>query len=308
MFHTSYQNKSSNTFLEKNSLRIIIVIIGAFIVKWLFIALSALFGVDLSESLLQINKMALYFNQNFHWTQIFVSHFIDLNTSFLFATLSLALTTLMLFLGSYVEKTLGSENYLNQFCIGILGSILFVSAVSAVAILIGQTPIRYYGYTGGISAIIVSYAMLYPNQKLYFFFLFPMKVKWAMLAMYVCMIFLGNLESFIIYTGGAIAGALNLYLTMHLRKDIPFSAPSEKPRPKKPPKSEFNFVIPTILSSQRDNDKTQRQHDESIRTAIQDNIDKDNELDRILAKISSSGMESLTPQERETLDKASHEI
>jgi len=189
--------------------------------------------------------------------------------------------------GMELEATWGSrEFYKYYFLTGTAsGIITFLFSLNS--------GIPVVGASGAIYAVLVAFALIYPNRLIYFYFLIPIKAKYFVLIMGV-ITFISSFSagasqiSHLTHLGGLVVGFLYLRRSFIFRKmnirlpRIRFSNPfnnfvrkAKKP-PVQPPDNKYNT------------DQTLRE-----------------EVDRLLDKINRQGYQSLTEQERQTLYLAS---
>jgi len=176
---------------------------------------------------------------------------------------------------------------------GISGAILYVLAYNLVPVLSEQAPNSIaLGASAAVMAIVIATATYAPNHTIYLVFVGPVKIIWVALIGFV----LSSIVDFSMNTGGKIAhmgGALFGYffiLRYKQGKDITkwFSSIMDglfaliKPRKKmkvsyKKPANDYEY-------------KSVKKEEQKI-------------LDAILDKISKSGYESLSKEEKDTLFK-----
>lgn len=107
----------------------------------------------------------------------------------------------ILMFGSYLERKIGSDDYLKLFFIcGIAGNVLYMATVLAGI----APPIPALGASGAVYGILGALAILQPNMVLLIFGVFPMKIRHAA----VLWIFLEFFGSF--NPGSGIASAAHL--------------------------------------------------------------------------------------------------
>jgi membrane associated rhomboid family serine protease len=85
----------------------------------------------------------------------------------------------MLFLwwfGCDIERSFGKKHFLRFYLLCGLGGGLFAFLLSM------GSPVPVIGASGAIFGIFLAYAILYPNRRIYLWFLFPVKAKWLVLA------------------------------------------------------------------------------------------------------------------------------
>ena len=109
--------------------------------------------------------------------------------------------------GALLEKSLGTRRFLILY----LGSGFF-SAVFYL-LLSAELFIPMVGASGAIFAVITAFAFKYPNANVLMFFLFPLKVKYAVIILGIIELFLGVLDlqmgiANFGHLGGILAGFL----------------------------------------------------------------------------------------------------
>ncbi len=199
--------------------------------------------------------------------------------------------------GSQLEQTIGPHRFLNlYFLSGILGGLLWV-------LLNWKTPSGMFvqspmlvGASGSVMGIVMATAMLYPDQMIMLLFPpIPMKMK-------TFMFIFGGLELVMAFQqGGRIAhiahlgGFLGGYL--FIRR---FYRPRWTP---------FQGLHNGFMEMNRQRKQRNRFRDWEIWNNDEDNDGPSNhEIDRILDKIGSHGLDSLTPEEKKTLEQARHRL
>lgn len=147
------------------------------------------------------------------------------------------------------------------------------------------------GASGSVFGLLLAFGMIYPNNKIYIYFLFPIKAKWFVIIYGAIELFYGvagtndGIAHFA-HLGGMLFG---FFLILHWNKGNRF----------------FNFKMPTF--------KRKRNHKYTISSNYQydrplndeeynyQKKQKEEKTNRILDKISKSGYESLTQEEKEFL-------
>jgi len=190
----------------------------------------------------------------------------------------------LFFFGPPLEERWGSREFLKFYLICGLGAaaLSFLFAFHAGVI----------GASGAVYGVMLAFAMVWPDVPVYLFGVLPIKAKW-LVAILVGVSFLNALPgrgadgiAHFAHLGGAAAAFL------YMKFDPKISAPLRKlrrmtGRPKL-------TVVP--------GGKPPRPQDRPRRRADERTYD---EIDRVLDKISTHGMASLTPEERKLLDDVS---
>jgi membrane associated rhomboid family serine protease len=176
--------------------------------------------------------------------------------------------------GTEIERTWGSKSFGRFYILaGLAGAILTL-------IVHSSQPHPTIGASAAIYGVLIAYWMMFPNRMLYIYFLFPVKVKWAIPGMMLLgFLFSGGNIAHMAHLGGIIFAFL--YLKTDWRKGL-FSSRIKNLRYKrKQVKLEKN-----------------RQQAEDIMKKV----------DAILDKINEVGIENLSKAERKFLDEASSEL
>lgn len=248
------------------------------IALYLIFKLGALFhsvALDASYQLLSLSLAGI--RRHFYWQPV---TYLFLHGGFFHLLLNM-LT--LLFLGPETERSMGSRHFLAMYLLsGIIGGLgwLWITA---------STGINAYcvGASGAIFGVLAAFATLYPHRRLTIFvFIFPITTEaWK------AMLGIGVLEFFLIPSGGPIANAAHffgalagflyvdrLYESALVRRSLAWLRDYFRSRPHTPynPPSSGGSAPPS-----------------------------QEEVDRILDKISQQGIQSLTREERQTLHRAS---
>ena len=186
----------------------------------------------------------------------------------------LVLNMLMLwFFGPAIEASWGRKQFLFYYFFTGIGAAFCSFIVSF------NSSIPVVGASGAIFGILVAYALMYPENIILLFFIFPMKMKHAVVVLAVINL-LGAISSpgsgiaYIAHLGGALFGYIFLKNEIIKRKLSYFRLGNVNfyPKKKDSPKREFK----------------------------QEGFDR--KVDMILDKISKHGMKSLTKEERKILE------
>lgn len=144
--------------------------------------------------------------------QLFTYPFVEVNfMSFLFNSL------VVWFIGSELESSWGRKVYLRFLLLTVLGVALIYSLVSLLFFF--GTPVYFsslHGLTGINFALLVAYAMLYPDRQMSLMMIFPMKARTF------CLILVG-IEAYMAFFSGAMSSWAHLlamgisYLIIHFQ-------------------------------------------------------------------------------------------
>ncbi len=205
--------------------------------------------------------------------------------------LHLAFNMLMLFVfGPAVEEEMGNWFGLYYFLCGLGGAVLSF-ALTVV------TPVApFVGASGAVLGVALAFAMRWPNEQLYIFPIpVPIKAKWLV-------IFLGTVDlllavrgandgvAHLAHLGGLLFGflyvkgeAIVMRRAQAALREARAGATWVRRRRELPPPRERARLPEAARATEH-------------------------EVDRLLDKISASGLDSLTPDERRVLDEASRQL
>ncbi|GAB2697201.1 rhomboid family intramembrane serine protease [Mucilaginibacter koreensis] len=194
-------------------------------------------------------------------------------------------------MGQIFEEYLGTKRTVGLYLMGgLAGALLFLAAYNLIpAFADVRDTALIVGASASVMAIVIATATLLPDYTIYLMFLGPVKLKWLAIA-YVIIDFIGiagaNAGGEIAHLGGALLGFIYI---KQLQRGNDWNKPVSK-----------IFTPPAkVKVVYRSNSGY------TTRTAAPAYPDQD-EIDRILDKISHTGYKSLSKQERDTLQRASN--
>ncbi|MCO5937296.1 rhomboid family intramembrane serine protease [Mucilaginibacter sp. RB4R14] len=194
-------------------------------------------------------------------------------------------------MGQIFEEYLGNKRTIGLYIIGgLAGGLLFVACYNIIPAFTSINAAAngvIVGASASVMAIVVATATLLPNYTISLILIGPVKLKWLVL-FYVVIDFLGvagsNAGGEIAHLGGALFGFIYIKQLQKGRDWIGGINKLFEPKP------QMKIVNNGVGSTQRKASGKPKQED----------------VDRILDKISGSGYDSLTKQEKETLFSASN--
>ncbi len=274
-----------NPFNRRNPAVINLVLICSGV--WIFTALLGLFLPSVVSALMFMPHLHFFVNQPWSvFTYIFLhAGFMHLFTNMLW----------LFFIGSILEDMTGRKHIWRLFIGGgIAGALLFMLLNNVFGV--GGDMASMVGASGGVTAVIVGAAVMFPTYRVMLFGILPIELVWIAVFR-VVLDLLGasgpvNQGGYICHLGGA---ALGLLYMLHIKGSIHI-----------PGVDAIAVFISNLFSGEKS--KPMR----SARVTI--NSDKPSgskkggvsqeEIDRILDKINATGYESLTAKEKEQLFKA----
>ncbi len=194
---------------------------------------------------------------------------------------------ILFFFGPPLESMWGGREFLKYY---------FVTGLSAAALSFFSPNVGVIGASGAIYGIMLAFAMNWPDMKVWVWFLFPVKIKWLVgfLAAVSVLSLVGGEQNGVAHwahLGGFIGGFVYLKLSDQMaiqlgqlrrtvaKRKFDVSSGDDRdagasgPRPPRPGSREEERVL--------------------------------DEVDRVLDKISESGLQSLSDDELELLDRVS---
>ena len=111
--------------------------------------------------------------------------------------------------GGTLERRWGSEFFLKYYFVSVVGGAILNT------LLVPDQFVPSIGASAGIYGLLLAYALIYPNQVIYFYFLFPMKMKhfvWIIggIALYSAMTSSQGGIAHLAHLGGMLFGYLYL--------------------------------------------------------------------------------------------------
>ena len=200
------------------------------------------------------------------------------------------------FFGALVEQYLGAKRYVAFYLTcGVFGAVSYlllnllgnVIPVHVPGLLINDIYTPLIGASAGVFGVLIACAYVSPNSIVLLFFVIPMKL-WQVAYGFVILAAINlimsghNAGGDAAHMGGAIAGFYFIRHTHHLRDFFDIFAP-RKPRIKKSVKKRRSKAGPSFPGRRTPDDT---------------------EIDRILAKIATHGLHSLSEKEKKTLRQA----
>ncbi len=212
--------------------------------------------------------------------------------------------------GRIFEDLIGTSKIIPVFILGgLMGSACFLLAYNTFPSLKGVTHIAMlHGASAGVMAIVLATATIAPNYVINLLFVGPVKLMWIA-AFYVAMDILlipeGNIGGRIAHLGGALMGYLYIIQLRQGRDwansllnlwDKTIAIFQKKPKQK-------------VVFKQTEKEKKAHQNKKSSNTQDSKKADtsRQHKIDEILDKISRSGYNSLSKEEKEFLFKISKE-
>jgi rhomboid family protein len=110
--------------------------------------------------------------------------------------------------GVQIENTWGSHRFFVFYMVSVIGAALFQIVVTTV----GPGFYPTIGASGGVFGLLMAFGMMFPEQPIYLYFLFPVKAKWFVIGYGLIELYAGvfgnNLVANFAHLGGMVFGFL----------------------------------------------------------------------------------------------------
>lgn len=212
--------------------------------------------------------------------------------------------------GMELENLWGSKRFLIYYTICGLGAAVANLFVSPFFTTVGPT----IGASGSVYGILVAFGYLFPNRHIYIYFLIPIKAKYLVILYMALEIFAVASQSetgiaHIAHLGGAVIGIIYLLITNRKRMTLfdnfksnqtnnfwSNSSANHKPNYTEPKQKVYDAEYKDIETKDYKSEMDLKQKE------IQDRIDA------VLDKLSKSGYQSLTDEEKRILFEESKKL
>ena len=177
------------------------------------------------------------------------------------------------------------------------------------------------GASAAVMGVMLAYATLWPHETVYLFGMVPMSVRW-LTVLFVLMNLLGGIAlvpgngtEYLAHLGGLGAGWLYLRTSARVNlagvrrhvepvpdvpeEDLPHAIPKSHRQPRE---TDADDAVARSKAMAAQHNSTAREHGAIVPTSAEKDAAR---LNRVLDKISATGLESLTVEERQLLDDAS---
>jgi hypothetical protein len=211
--------------------------------------------------------------------------------------------------GLELENLWGSKKFLIYYTICGLGAAIANLLIAPLFTTVGPT----IGASGSVYGILVAFGYLFPNRHIYIYFLIPIKAKYLVILYMALEIFAVASQSesgiaHVAHLGGAVVGIIYLLITTKNKLKLfdSFKSSSSdnfnnqntqyRPPYTEPQQKVYTANYKDIEQKDFKNEIDERQKD------IQDKIDT------VLDKLSKSGYQSLTDEEKRILFEESKKL
>lgn len=292
-----YRPSGGFSFFPPMIKNLLIINVAVFFIQKIFasIAFEGIPGELILNHYFALNPL-IGIDSNFQIWQLFTYQFMHGDFMHIFFNM------LMLWMfGMEIENIMGSKKFLVFY---------LVSGLGAGLLQLFGTPILSdsFGYTigasGAVYGVMIAFAMFFPDRYIMFYFLIPVKAKY-LITFFIILEFISVREASFVahlaHIGGALTGLIFLLIDRrkqfnvnrmfnNFRKQSDFGKNPFRPRYQKKPANDYDVEEAKFYDI---NDKTREEE------VTQEEIDK------ILDKISQSGYQGLSDREKRILFEAS---
>jgi membrane associated rhomboid family serine protease len=203
--------------------------------------------------------------------------------------------------GIEIEHIWGSRKFLYFYLLcGVVAGLfnLFLTP------LLGEIPAPTVGASGAIYGVLIAFALFFPNRYIFLYFFIPVKAKY-LIGFFVILEFLmvnsGGNVAHLAHLGGALAGFIFILLDSKSQIELK-NIFRKNTYQQKTPLNPFGKMSNPFKKKT----DTQEAHFYDLENGQRD-ISQE-EIDEILDKISKSGYQNLTAQEKKVLFEASKKM
>ncbi len=204
--------------------------------------------------------------------------------------------------GMEIENVMGSRKFLLFYLVCGLGAGI---AQTLIPPLLSQELAPTIGASGAVFGVMIAFAMFFPDRYIFLYFLIPIKAKYLITIMVIFEFMSVGNQSVIAHMAHA-GGALTGFLFILLDRRGEFSGRRILNSFKKPKDvfSSGKFGRTFRKAVKKDDVEDAKFYDINDNSKKDDSVSQE-EIDRILDKISQSGYQNLTDREKKILFEAS---
>lgn len=299
---SSFIDDIKSPFRTGNSIgQLLVLNISVFLVLIIFQFILTISGASPEKNYAIFNEVVSWLAIPMHFTELLYKPWTLISYMFThYSIWHIFGNMLMLFIfGKIFQEYASSKRVFAVYIYGgLVGAALALASYHLIPTFQQYAPASFMvGASAGVMAIVVAAATLVPDYFLHLFLLGPVRLKFIALFVVVLDLigisYYDNAGGHLSHLGGALFGYLFI---MQMKKGRDISVP-------------FNNFIHTLkqLFKKRSKIKVVHKRSKSDEEYNHERKVRQDEIDAILDKISTSGYESLTKREKEILFKASNE-
>lgn len=209
--------------------------------------------------------------------------------------------------GIEVENMWGSKKFLTFYLIcGVAAGLSQIFITPLLTNLVAPT----IGASGAIYGVLIAFGLLFPNRYIFLYFFVPIKAKYLITIMIILEFFAispGSNIAHLAHLGGALAGFVYLMLDKDINFDLKNLLRGSSLRSSRPSRP-FNPLSGIGDKFKKKESDVQEANFYDINKKDESSKVNQEEIDRILDKISRSGYQNLTEEEKRILFEASKKM
>ncbi|TAF66513.1 MAG: rhomboid family intramembrane serine protease [Cytophagales bacterium] len=224
----------------------------------------------------------------------------------------------MYWFGRIIVEFIGNKHILSLFVLGaIAGGLFYIGIYNLIPFFHKNVPhATLIGASAAVYAVVVGAATLVPNYTMYFLFIGPVRIKYIALG-YVVISYISlagsNAGGNLAHLGGALMGYIYIVqikngrdLGVFIHRFVDFMGRIFVRKPKMKVVHRRTTTVTTHTTTTNTKGNVQR----TTKTAVSEDAATTNqaEIDAILDKISATGYDSLSKEEKQKLFKASQDL
>lgn len=289
--------------------RLILVNVGVFVVLNLIRLISAISGID---ELLHYMQLAFFIPPNA--LEFLMRPWTLLTYGFTHQGFFHILFNMLVFywFAQMVRDVIGGQRVFSIYILGVIAGglsylLLYNAGYVADFLMVNKPSAGMLGASGAVFALVAAAATLRPNAQIYLLLIGPARLKYVALGVvFLSLIAIpdGNVGGQVAHLGGALVGWLFVVQYQKGREiDRPILTVSNWVESRFQPKAKRRSKAKMYAKKGGSSKRSGRAGRESQRSAS--GSPDQSTVDRILDKISASGYESLTAEEKQILFRAS---
>ncbi len=204
--------------------------------------------------------------------------------------------------GMEIEHVMGSKKFLIFYLLSGIGAGLLQLFLSPV--LTGAMGVTI-GASGAVYGVMIAFGMTFPDRYVFIYFLLPIKAKYLIAILMVFEFMAVNdpsLVAHLAHIGGAVTAFI--FILLDKRNNFNFDKMFGSSKKRKPNQTSSFFKRPSY-SVREDDVQEAKFYDITNNSSRDEDEVTQEEIDRILDKISQSGYQKLTEREKRILFEAS---
>lgn len=292
-----YRPSGGFSFFPPMIKNLLIINVAVFFIQKIFenIAFSGVPGELILSHYFALNPL-VGIDSNFQLWQLFTYQFMHGDFMHIFFNM------LMLWMfGIEIENIMGSKKFLLFYLLSGLGAgVLQLFGAPLLSDSLGYT----IGASGAVFGVMIAFAMFFPDRYIMFYFFIPVKAKY-LITFFIILEFISVREASVVAHLAHIGGALTAFIFLMLDRKNQFNVNRMFDNFKKPNGSSNNPFRPKYRKKPaKDYDVEEAKFYDLNNKPTEEEINQE-EIDKILDKISQSGYQGLSEREKRILFEAS---